>query len=121
MQTCFRDDGHPWRAAGPVQGDPIGRQLLEELSAGRVSAISEKPGREAARSLYATFSLRAGRASAAGHPVLGIETTLSRLGALAPDANVLLFGFSGQKWLFSVFVHETDAAVLGVIRRGRPA
>jgi hypothetical protein len=95
--------------------DPAGAQLAADFRAGLVQAVLPGPGHEQARSLGATFAVRAKTSAAAGIRTLGLETTVSRLNALAPETSVLLFHFSGNRRVFSVFVDEVDEQIIGVV------
>ena len=90
-------------------------ELMADLSAGELHPMPCDPGREGARSLSATFAIRARTTAAAGVRTLGLDATVARLTALPPDELILLFHFSGAKRIFSVFVREVDEQVVGVV------
>jgi hypothetical protein len=95
--------------------DAVSRALVDDIRAARVAPVLPGPGREAAHSVRATFSIRARTTVASGISTLGIEETLAHLSALAPEDSVLLFHFSGAKRVFSVFVREADQSIVGVL------
>jgi hypothetical protein len=99
--------------------DPAGIELVADLKAGQVLPVSRGPGRESARSLGATFAIRAKTAAAAGIGTLGLEATVARLSSLIPEESILVFHFSGACRTFSVFVREVDEQVVGIVMVNR--
>lgn len=95
--------------------DPTSRELVDDVKSGQVQPVLPGPGRDGAKSLGATFAIRAKTSEAAGIRTEGLAATVTRLNALVPQAQVLLFHFSGSKRVYSVFLQEADEQVVGVV------
>lgn len=89
--------------------------LIRAVNTGEVVPVLPGPGTDTARSLHATFTIRAKSSAGAGIKTIGLQTILSRLEALDAAEHVLLFHFSGTGRVFSVFVRALDAHVLGIL------
>lgn len=96
-----------------------GSELYLAFAAGEIAPVGPRPGSERAKSLYATFALREKTSAAAGLSKSGFESTLRALRRLAPDERVLLYHFSGSEKVFTVFIREAGARVIGCIRVDR--
>jgi hypothetical protein len=90
-------------------------ELTASVDAGEVTPVLPGPGSEIARSLHATFAIRARTSAAAGIRTVGLQTVLSQLETLNPEERVLLFHFSGDRRVFSVFVRECDLSIIGIL------
>jgi hypothetical protein len=94
------------------------------LDEGSVGRVGERPGHLAAREALATFSARKRTAAKAGIVIDGIDELLGALGTLDPADQVLVFHFSGNELVFSVFVHAQRESIVGGIqvheRKGMP-
>lgn len=90
-------------------------ELTRAVNTGEVAPILPGPGSETAKSLHATFAIRAETSAAAGIRIIGLQIILPRLETLSPEERVLLFHFSGAKRVFSVFVRELDRCTIGIL------
>ncbi len=73
------------------------------------------PGRLLAAAAVGIFEVREQTARSAGIGVDGMRETLAALRALEPKEEVLLFHFSGATEVFTMFVRERDAEILGCV------
>jgi hypothetical protein len=95
--------------------EPLAQELLASLGTGEVQPLLPGPGRESARSLGATFALRAVTSARAGIGTAGLDGVLRRLNEIPPETPILLFHFLGKRLVFSVFVDEEHLEIVGII------
>lgn len=95
--------------------DPASRRLVDDLRSEQVQSVLAEPARESARSLGTTFTIRARTSESSGIKTEGLTETVARLTAMAPQAQVLLFHFSGAQRIYSVFLREADEQIIGVV------
>lgn len=101
--------------------DLAATQLVADFRAGDVQPLWPGPGTESASSLRATFAIREKTAAAAGVRSLGLGATIERLAALPAEDQIVLYHFSGDVRIFSVFVRKVDEQVVGVVMVDRMA
>jgi hypothetical protein len=93
--------------------------LRRALEAGDVSPVRPGPGREAAGTLRGTFKVREKTSEAAGITRFGFDGALRGLERLDQEELVLVYHFSGNADVFTLFIREADRSLIGCIQVDR--
>ena len=93
-----------------------GEALREAIATGTAAPISTTPGIGSAHELARDFGIRKVSAARSGREVAGIDDVLNTLKACPDDTAVIIFHFRDTRDIFSLFLHDAEESVLGVIR-----
>ncbi len=102
-----------------IRRDPSSASLKacgDALDEGTVADLEGGPADTAVSEAVGTYSIRRNTAKASDIEIIGIDELLQTLHRLPPEDRILIFSFSGQEFIFSVFVHAEDQSIVGCIR-----
>jgi hypothetical protein len=92
------------------------RECCEGLASADVHAMLPGPGHMTAGDAFQTFRIRLGTSRSAAIETCGLDKVVAALGALQADEIILLFHFSSQSWLFTIFVQSSRRSIVGYVR-----
>lgn len=102
-------------------GNTVAAELSRALANGDVPETDQRAGRESAGTLRATFKIRRDAVANAGVAIAGMDDFLRALGRLDYNDIVEVFHFVAPETAYSIFIRESDDAMLGCIRLDRRA
>ncbi len=111
----------------PTPGFHAIKECVEGLTSGDLEEMAPGPGHLTARTALEKYRVRAATTAEGGADTKGFPETLEELAKLPAEETVLLFHFSSQPKLFTVFVSESTRRIVGCLRvtrdpaRVRPA
>lgn len=91
------------------------RACFDLLSSGSAAFLTDQPGHASVAEALATFSVRKKTTAAAGVVIPGLDLLLARLAQRPARESVLLFHIATDDRVFSVFVAEDAATILGCV------